>query len=244
MDKQPRTMMFNPFTGKPRDPRDIGSDPSGAPIEDHDEPLYAARKAKPPKASNERDALRWASAALAVVAPDERDRIVMDGIMLTIGEILDAANAALEPQCETMDRPKAQCGCPDCGPSLVDLGQAFGTSGHERIQQAVPRPGAGSLVPAVRRPEGARSARAAQGKDRCAGPAIAAAEAGGTCLKRDPTLAELMVEWDELAKNTPRVDMSVPIYEAARMRQRNWQRRIELAKRIAEVAKAEGETDG
>jgi hypothetical protein len=63
-------------------------------------------------------------------------------------------------------------------------------------------------------------------------------------MKRDPTLAELMVEWDELAKNTPRVDLSVPIYEAARMRQRNWQRRIALAKRIAEAAKEEGGTDG
>ncbi|ULR75100.1 hypothetical protein JC1_28 [Burkholderia phage JC1] len=24
--------------------------------------------------------------------------------------------------CDTMDRPKAECGCPDCGPSLIDLG--------------------------------------------------------------------------------------------------------------------------
>lgn len=23
--------------------------------------------------------------------------------------------------CETMDRPKSQCGCPDCGSSLIEL---------------------------------------------------------------------------------------------------------------------------
>lgn len=44
----------------------------------------------------------------------------------------DAAYAALlahlrtkpstEPWCDTMDRPKSKCGCPDCGPSLIDLG--------------------------------------------------------------------------------------------------------------------------
>lgn len=29
-----------------------------------------------------------------------------------------------EPMCETMQRPKSQCGCPDCGSSLVDWPKA------------------------------------------------------------------------------------------------------------------------
>lgn len=41
-----KTMLFNPFTGKPRDPRDIASDPSGILMLDPDEPLIAA---KPPE---------------------------------------------------------------------------------------------------------------------------------------------------------------------------------------------------
>lgn len=36
------TMLFNPFTGKPRDPRDIASDPAGTLVIDPDEPLIAA----------------------------------------------------------------------------------------------------------------------------------------------------------------------------------------------------------
>lgn len=37
-----RTMLFNPFTGKPRDPRDIASDPAGILMLDPDEPVRAA----------------------------------------------------------------------------------------------------------------------------------------------------------------------------------------------------------
>lgn len=37
-----KTMLFNPYTGKPRDPRDIASDPEGKLIVDPDEPLRAA----------------------------------------------------------------------------------------------------------------------------------------------------------------------------------------------------------
>lgn len=36
------TMLFNPFTGKPRDPRDIASDPRGILVWDGEEPLLAA----------------------------------------------------------------------------------------------------------------------------------------------------------------------------------------------------------
>lgn len=38
------TMLFNPFTGKPRDPRDIASDPKGILIWDGEEPMLAAPK--------------------------------------------------------------------------------------------------------------------------------------------------------------------------------------------------------
>lgn len=39
-----KTMLFNPYTGKPRDPRDIASDPTGTLMIDPDEPLAAARE--------------------------------------------------------------------------------------------------------------------------------------------------------------------------------------------------------
>lgn len=41
------TILFNPFTGKPRDPRDIASDPHGGLIWDGDTPLVAAKPADP-----------------------------------------------------------------------------------------------------------------------------------------------------------------------------------------------------
>ncbi|WP_198368416.1 hypothetical protein [Burkholderia ubonensis] len=33
--------------------------------------------------------------------------------------------------CETMERPKARCGCPDCGPALIDLGPGLRNSKPE-----------------------------------------------------------------------------------------------------------------
>ena len=42
-----KTMMFNPYTGTPRHPSDIASDPAGLLIIDDGEPLRAAAKAKP-----------------------------------------------------------------------------------------------------------------------------------------------------------------------------------------------------
>lgn len=41
-----RTMLFNPYTGRPRDPRDIASDPAGVLMVDPDEPLKAAPQAQ------------------------------------------------------------------------------------------------------------------------------------------------------------------------------------------------------
>lgn len=38
-------MLFNPYTGKPRDPRDIASDPQGLALIDPDEPLRPAAQA-------------------------------------------------------------------------------------------------------------------------------------------------------------------------------------------------------
>lgn len=43
-----RTMLFNPYTGKPRDPRDIASDPAGVLMIDPDEPLRPASPAVDP----------------------------------------------------------------------------------------------------------------------------------------------------------------------------------------------------
>lgn len=42
-----RTMLFNPYTGHPRDPRDIASDPEGVLMVDPDEPLRAAPAVTP-----------------------------------------------------------------------------------------------------------------------------------------------------------------------------------------------------
>lgn len=39
------TMLFNPYTGKPRHPSDIASDPNGIMIVEPDAPLMAARNA-------------------------------------------------------------------------------------------------------------------------------------------------------------------------------------------------------
>lgn len=36
-----RTLLFNPYTGQPRHPADIASDPSGILMMDPDEPVYA-----------------------------------------------------------------------------------------------------------------------------------------------------------------------------------------------------------
>jgi hypothetical protein len=72
MDKAQRTMLFNPYSGKPRDPRDIASDPAGALMVDPDEPLYAARKAQPPSASGEREAfVKWLSGTYPDIYPVE-----------------------------------------------------------------------------------------------------------------------------------------------------------------------------
>ena len=38
-----KTMLFNPYTGTPRHPSDIASDPSGILMLDPDEPIYAAK---------------------------------------------------------------------------------------------------------------------------------------------------------------------------------------------------------
>lgn len=55
-----KTMLFNPYTGKPRDPRDIASDPSGTLMLDPDEPLLAAKTAVAQPVADERDAYdKW-----------------------------------------------------------------------------------------------------------------------------------------------------------------------------------------
>jgi len=115
---------------------------------------------------------------------------------------------------------------------------------NERLYEAMPGPSQGRPVPTVWRSVRVRPASATEGGKHCTHPASQADESGDASMKRDPTLAELMAEWDELARTTPRVDMSVSIREAARMRQRNVERRVDLAKRIAEAVKEEGESDG
>mgnify|MGYP000370143656 CR=1 FL=1 len=45
-----KTMLFNPYSGRPRDPRDIQSDPEGILRLDPDEPLLAAAPTPPAEA--------------------------------------------------------------------------------------------------------------------------------------------------------------------------------------------------
>ena len=44
-----KTMLFNPYTGKPRHPADIASDPSGILMLDPDEPIYEIPPEPKPK---------------------------------------------------------------------------------------------------------------------------------------------------------------------------------------------------
>lgn len=41
-----------------------------------------------------------------------------------------------EPMCETMQRPKAECGCPDCGSSLIDWPTAEPTDAFTAVDMA------------------------------------------------------------------------------------------------------------
>ena len=49
-----------------------------------------------------------------------------------VADLNRRANAALQAvagnvlMCETMQRPKSQCGCPDCGSSLIDCPASHG----------------------------------------------------------------------------------------------------------------------
>jgi hypothetical protein len=49
------TVLFNPFTGKPRHPSDIASDPGGVLIWDGETPLMAAAKTPPERKAAERE---------------------------------------------------------------------------------------------------------------------------------------------------------------------------------------------
>ena len=50
------TILFNPFTGQPRHPSDIASDPKGLLIWDGEEPLRAAKAVQPSQAGEPTEA--------------------------------------------------------------------------------------------------------------------------------------------------------------------------------------------
>lgn len=54
-----KTMLFNPYSGKPRHPLDIASDPEGKLMVDPDEPLLAAPMQTGAAADDARDAALW-----------------------------------------------------------------------------------------------------------------------------------------------------------------------------------------
>lgn len=64
-------MLFNPYTGRPRDPRDIQSDPEGILVLDPDEPLRAY--ATPPAADAVSEAMTDAALRAWYVTPEWRD---------------------------------------------------------------------------------------------------------------------------------------------------------------------------
>lgn len=56
----------------------------------------------------------------------EAQDAIVDAIMghppANLPEPVKAEIAAWANWCDTMNRPKSECGCPDCGPCLVDIG--------------------------------------------------------------------------------------------------------------------------
>lgn len=69
-----KTMMFNPYTGRPRDPRDIQSDPAGLLMLDPDEPVRAAA--------------RPASTALATeLGPDGKEWAITEAGYAHVGKV-------------------------------------------------------------------------------------------------------------------------------------------------------------
>lgn len=66
--------------------------------------------------------------------------------------------------CQTMDRPKSMCGCPDCGPSLIDLGP--GLKNTPPVAQLAPQgvPDGWKLVPDKATHEMAKAGAAAARK--------------------------------------------------------------------------------
>ncbi|MBR8114457.1 hypothetical protein KDX10_32970 [Burkholderia cenocepacia] len=45
-----------------------------------------------------------------------------DGALYMLRETVLPNQIRKRDWCETMERPKSRCGCPDCGSSLIDLG--------------------------------------------------------------------------------------------------------------------------
>ena len=77
-----KTMLFNPYSGRPRDPRDIQSDPEGILMLDPDEPIRAAH----PEPSEEtvsalRDCLSQIDMA-ACYASEEDTKSVADALLM------------------------------------------------------------------------------------------------------------------------------------------------------------------
>lgn len=76
-----KTMLFNPYSGRPRDPRDIQSDPEGILMLDPGEPLLAAAPTPPAEAVT--DAMQSAGEAAydkVLRSTDDRSRVVRAAI--------------------------------------------------------------------------------------------------------------------------------------------------------------------
>lgn len=56
----------------------------------------------------------------ALGIPGEEQQGGISEFIVAIERLRDATQAATSQICKTMQRPKAECGCPDCGSSLVD----------------------------------------------------------------------------------------------------------------------------
>lgn len=95
------TMLFNPFTGKPRDPRDIASDPRGVLVWDGEKPLRAsppAEQAKPSAGAYTfpSDKLVWRLIEARQSAHDLKETVELNAAMFGLAEDIMSATLPAE----------------------------------------------------------------------------------------------------------------------------------------------------
>lgn len=71
---------------------------------------------------------------------DEMQRYARAAVLADREKLAQASASEERPNwCDTMERPKERCGCPDCGSSLIDIGGLRNTSPGSGTMPALPR---------------------------------------------------------------------------------------------------------